>query len=310
MEDRLDLLLADVRPPEPEDDGFTDRVMFAVSNDLEGGRVWRRNRRFFTRPAVLASAAVLVAGGALAAVRTTTAPEKDIASPAPSASAKVTVGTAAPSASAAGVPSPGAAVTTGTTPGGAKASKVYRSGNYEWGYTSSHTAYVLDKASGLRLETETHTNDFAVGKPQRVTLTLVNTSSQPLGIYAPNGCALSASAYGDDGSTADPSELPTSTSGGQTSCGGGGATGQAERFVLAAGGSRTVDAEIELPAGGNWAVIGSCQCNLVNPDDSSDDPVNDLTKVVVGATVGTATTGTTESSDNRLFTPAIRVHGV
>jgi hypothetical protein len=308
MEDRLDLLLADVRPSEPEDDGFSDRVMLAVRSDLDGRRSWGRKRRFFTRPAVLASAAVLIAGGALAAVSTTTAPEKDAASREPSATASIIVGTAAPSVTA-GAPAADGTVHTDTVEApGEPARTVYKSGSYEWGYTSPHTAYVLDHATGLRLQTETYGNEFSVGKAQRVTLTLTNTSSRPLGIYAPNGCALSASAFGDDGRSADPSKVPTSPTDARTECSDKSSTGTAERFVLGAGGSRTADAEITLPSGGNWGVIGACECNLVNPDDDGEDPVNDLTKLVIGATVGDVGTETT-SSDYRLFTPAIRIEG-
>src|SRR5688500_14713702 len=68
--DSLEMAFERARDPEPQDDGFTEIVM----QGIRAGHTPRAGRRrFVTRPAILATAAVLVTGGALAAaVRTTT----------------------------------------------------------------------------------------------------------------------------------------------------------------------------------------------------------------------------------------------
>ncbi|HVL80622.1 MAG TPA: hypothetical protein VM840_03405, partial [Actinomycetota bacterium] len=61
LEDRLDEILRAGAEPEPEDDGFTQRVMSGVRT--------RRSTRHLMKPVALAAAALLVASGAAAAVR-------------------------------------------------------------------------------------------------------------------------------------------------------------------------------------------------------------------------------------------------
>lgn len=314
--DRLDQLLEDARPLEPTDDGFTLRVMDRVRMDPVPIR--RRGRRFFTRPIVLAAAAVLVTGGALAAVSTVTDP-----GPAPSAApapeeAELRVN---------GRPSPREGTTSADEPRVASSAaagdlasegRVWRDGAYEWGYTSDHTAYVVDHANGLRLETETYSNTATAGAPQKVTVTLTNVGDGAIGIYSPDGCALAVAAFrpsedASGGTAFDPTE-PQDASGEAWRCAGTDTrTGeQAQKWVLPAGSSRTRDAEIILGGAGDWTVFGTCRCKVVSPNDDGDtDPLGHLTQFTFQLPTDLRPRGDASSPDgpagHALVTPPIRV---
>lgn len=308
MVDRLDMLLEEARPPEPLDDGFTELVMHSVRADAD--RRWRRRRRFFSRPAVLAAAAVLVTGGALAAVRSVTAPEEDIQSPSPASEERE-------AATAPSVPEVTASTETSEAPSapvagarGARTFKKYRDGDYEWGYTSDHTAYVLDHSTGLRLETESYTNSFVAGEARKVTVKLANTGKQALGIYSADGCALSVAAFAAEQRESDPAAFdpkaardPSSASswrcaGTETQTG-----GRAQKWVLAPGSSRTRDTDIVLPDSGKWSLVGMCQCEIVNPEETESDPLDGLNQLLVGV----PTNEDSREPSYMLFTPPIRI---
>lgn len=328
----LDTLLMEVREPEPVDDGFTDRVMATVRT--EGARWWRK-RRFLTRPMALAAAAVLVTGGALAAVRTVSevADEGEVAVPMETTQgAEVTVGRAPLATSSTSPTESGTVGAAAHDEGDAPAAR-HREGDLEWGYESEHTAYVLDHSNGLRLETETHTNDFALGEPQRVTLTLSNTGEQPIGISAPRGCALSVAAFHDDDGAEKPEDPaafdPTGqhargTNGTQQCAGAEGdprtTDRSPEKFVLAPGESRTADVQLVLAEEGDWGVLGMCQCETHHgrqgdEGDGGPIPVPDLMLGIpqidpedVASTQLTDPTSSSQTRGNwRMFTPPIHV---
>ncbi|MEX2395183.1 MAG: hypothetical protein WD826_11975, partial [Actinomycetota bacterium] len=88
MIDKLDLLLDQVREPEPFDETFVQNVMHEVrTTEL------RRNRlRSLRRPTVtMIAAAALITGGAVAAFVGTNPVDRDRAAEAPRGSATVTV---------------------------------------------------------------------------------------------------------------------------------------------------------------------------------------------------------------------------
>lgn len=248
-DERLDMLLAAARDPDPADDGFTDAVMLRVRMTRRGG--WLRT---LTRPAVLAAAAVLIAGGALAAVRT--APERGTASTPPVQPARAGLLPAQTPAQPLATPvrSAGAETTPAPTP------PSFRRGSAEYGYTSPHTAYVVDR--GLRLETETYLNDMTAGRPQRVTLTLENLTDQPVALYAPRGCALTVAAFSRSQDGRDSSQAKAWT------CAGSGDDPRARQtdkedpqtIMIPPHGRHVEEAALVLPEPGEWYVVGQCIC--------------------------------------------------
>ncbi|MGH9195518.1 MAG: hypothetical protein ACRD1T_07245, partial [Acidimicrobiia bacterium] len=173
-EERLDELLW-MFEPEPPDNGFTQRVMTRIHKPTVPYRLprsprflWRSRlgswRRFITRPIALAGAILLLMGVAYAAIVTTsptTLSSKEEARQRPQpgderkASDGTDRGTARSKTQASSSPSP-----------------TMRNGTTEYGYISSHTAYVEDQ--GLRLETETYVNELKIDKQHKVQLTLQN----------------------------------------------------------------------------------------------------------------------------------------
>jgi hypothetical protein len=238
----VDQLLAETREAEPFDDGFVRAVMADVHADQR-----RRIRmKLVRRPVVFGvAAAVLATSGAVAAlVGTHVAPSEIASSPTAPRHARVGVVARAPStASRAVVPSASATVSPPRTSSVATETK--------GGLTSLHTAYVIDKTTGLKLTTETYTNDFIAGKAQNVTLTLLNTSANPIVVSGMNNCALAvvATPAGEDPSA------PVCASGGITN----------DSVLLAPGGFYTANAAVTLPSAGRWTIVGSCTCSYSDP---------------------------------------------
>jgi hypothetical protein len=238
----LDDLLARAREPEPADDGFTTGVMARV-------RVTRSWRRFVTRPVVLAAAAVLIAGGALAAVRTVAPASrvaespKTVASPPPAGLPRQTPARPIPTATAAPKPTPRPSPVRG-----------------DRGYTSDHTAYAVDR--GLRLEAETRVNKIPVNTPHKVTVTLENLTDQPIALYAPRGCALAVAAYYGGRTLSSSERAPVWV------CAGSNASpstmqkdrAEPQKFVLEPHGRRTENATIVLDRPGDWFIVSQCIC--------------------------------------------------
>jgi hypothetical protein len=211
---------------------------------------------------------LLATGGALAAAaRTTIFTEKHnataaSASPAPTASAFVSLPPSSESSSA----RPHAVHTTAAPRTAATVARRFQNALYEWGYTSPHTAYVLDRRTGLRLVTDTHASSSASRRPHDVTLTVTNTTGRPVAVSSQSGCAMSAAAWAGrapDGSAAPaPGRNPATAK--SWVCGGGGdaRSGTGEGFVLAAGASRTMAVPMTL-ARGDWTIAGICRCDVV-----------------------------------------------
>ena len=200
----LDQLLEQARLPEPDDDGFTEIVIQSIRTRRAPLRF---RRRFVTRPAVLAAAAVLATGGALAAAVTSTRVTNgshSTAQPAQSKPSPHTLASAPASPGTATTPATGARVAPASqataTP---KVVRTFHNSSYEWGYTSAHASYVLDKRTGLRFAIDTRAVSVKAGRAHDVTVTLTNTTDKPVGISSQGGCAISVAAWrgsaGNDG---------------------------------------------------------------------------------------------------------------
>lgn len=269
MSDALDLLLDLTREEQPEDDRFVANVMTEVRRD--GQRTWRRS--VLRRPMVIgAAAAVLVTGGAVAAVvgtnsgagrteaPTASAPADDVRKP--STSVKVTAAPAPVTKPPAAVPSPTKAVTETS------------------GFLTDHTAFIRDAKTGLLLQTETYTNEFVVGKDHRITLTLENTGTKPVRFSAAKDCALQVMAFPEGSNSASVYQAPEDYSGRfEWACAGSDADPRTqpftEDFVLAPGERRTADAYVNIGSAGEWKIGGMCRCSYARQDDVAASPKSD-----------------------------------
>ena len=275
--DRLEQLLEHARPPEPADDGFTEIVM----QSIRARKPSRPSRgRFVTRPAVLAAAAVLATGGALAAaVRTTTNLTNQAKSTARPATAKPASGIGAldPAATSKATPgrttvaSPAAAAS--RTPA-ANVARSFHNSKYQWGYTNSHTSFVLDKRTGLKIVIDTRGVSVAAGHAHDVVVTVINTSTSPMGISSQNGCAVSAAAWhgapGDASASPAACRDPAKASVWKCPDGTDAHSGAGEEFLLGPGGVRRDTISLKLP-GGDWSVAAACRCDVVTAIDPGGD---------------------------------------
>ena len=272
MSDALDVLLDLTREQEPFDDAFVARVMADVRTCEQ-----RPTRRGMRRPMVIGiAAAVLVTGGTVAAVVGTNpgAPEPA----APRASARVEVTQAPPSPIVVtAAPAPAARSTTQPAP-----KTVVEDAS---GFLTDHTAFILDAKTGLRLQTETYTNDFVVGKDHRVTLTLENTGSKPVRFSAAKDCALQVMAFPKGSNSAAVYSSPEEYSGPfEWVCAGSDVDPRAqpfnEDFVLEPGDRKTADAYVRLGTAGEWKIGGMCRCSYSRQEDvqapEKSDPLTEL----------------------------------
>lgn len=279
LDDRLDAVLHRAREPEPPDDGFTEGVMARVRGETN-----RRWRRYLTRPAILAAAAVLVAGGAFAAVRQDT-PDAEMEAADETPVADVRAGASAETAPPAEPPERESRIerSAGTESQDGDERPVHRRDGYEWGYTSEHTSYVLHRDSGLRLEAETHTNAWGVDDPQEVALTLENTSDEPIGV-ASEGCPLAVFVrHAEEGEGEDPSILrdPSADRSSEAvvrNCAGEGgderASHEPRRFVLAPGERHVERSLVVLTESGDWAIAANCRCRWTTAsEDGETEPM-------------------------------------
>jgi hypothetical protein len=300
----LDQLLEQARVPEPADNGFSDGVM----QRIRAPKVSLRSRaQYIARPAVIAAAAVLATGGALAAAMTGTTSHPNATSstsqPA-AATAAATVTSRAPRATAGAgthaVTSSRAGVASApATPG---VVRTFHNGSYEWGFTTTHTSFVLDKHTGLKLIVDTRGNAVEAGKTHDVVVTVINTSKSPMGISSQNGCAVSAAAWhGAPGAvSASPSggRDPAKASAWKCPDGTDARSGGGEQFLLGPGGVRRETISLKLSSG-DWSVAASCRCDVV----TAVNPGNGMTlhsfdSIVAGQAAG-ATPG--------LLTPPVGV---
>ncbi len=273
MSDSLDLLIDFTREAHPADDGFVARVM----SDVQSFEQQRWSRRMLRRPMAIGfAAAVIVTGGTVAAVVGTNPSEPR--EPTPEATAKVEV-TQAPSAPIEVTAAPAPA----TEPRSVDAApKVARDTS---GYLTDHTAFILDAKTGLRLQTETYTNEFIAGKDHRVTLTMENTGSKPITFSAAKDCALQVMAFPKGSNSATVYQSPEDYSGRfEWVCAGSDADPRTqpftEDFVLQPGDRKTADAYLNLRTAGEWKIGGMCKCSYsrqegVQPETKSD-PLTEL----------------------------------
>jgi len=265
----LDVLLEAAREPEPIDDLFVARVMTDVRT---GGR--RTPRGGLRRPIVIGiAAAVMVTGGTVAAlVGTNPSHRPPAASHAPAPvhvssqpRSTVTVSAAPAPAVRPAAPRPVEKVVQQTE-----------------GFLTDHTAYILDAKTGLRLKTETYTNDLTVGKDHRVTLTLENTGTRTIRFSAQKDCALQVMAFPKGTNSSTVYQSPDNYKGNfDWVCAGSDYDPRAqpltERFELAPGERKTADAYINLDDPGEWKVVGMCRCSYSQKEavGSSPQPKSD-----------------------------------
>ena len=299
MIDRLDLLLDEVREPEPADEAFIQLVMHEVRAD----ETKRRGRRAMRRPFVVGiAAAAVVCGGAVAAVVGTNPSRSARDADAPASTASVTV-TEAPRLSQRGADVAGEA----SRP---PVANVASSPSARVGKLTDHSSSVLDKQTGLRLDTETYTTAFRVSRPQRVTLTLANTGEHPIAVSGPRGCTLQlmATPAGEEPARGiDPSAY-----GGRFAwaCAGSDEDPRVqasdESFVLKPGQAITADASIVLQQAGEWDVIGICRCSYTQvrptPVPKDGDPLGELTQRTLPSPILPEST-----KGENLTTPPVRV---
>jgi hypothetical protein len=276
MSDALDLLLELTREEHPSDDAFVSRVMAEVRVDEQR----RTGRRMLRRPMVVGiAAAVLVTGGAVAAVVGTNpsepkAPTPQVSAPAaaheaPRATVEVTT-----------APKTAAAAPTSVAPG---PTKIVEDAS---GFLTDHTAFILDAKTGLRLQTETYTNDFIAGKDHRVTLTMENTGTKPIAFSAAKDCALQVMAFPEGSNSAAVYQSPEDYSGSfEWVCAGSDADPRtqalSEDFVLQPGERRIADAYLNLRTAGEWKIGGMCRCSYtrtesVNAPAPRSNPLSEL----------------------------------
>jgi len=304
MSDRLDVLLAQARETEPVDDGFVASVM----SDIESLDVVTGSRlAALRRPLVAVTAtAVVLTGGAVAALVGTQIVNNDDAGTAtsePRASVSVS---SAPEASSGEV--------------GNDARQALATANAERSSAmdgSGHTVSVVDPNTGLRLQTETYTNEFRTGAPQRVTLTLENTSEKPLAITGNKDCSLQVMAFPMGSAAADENQTPAdyynqyrNENGVEWVCAGSGTTPRAptavaESVVLRPGATHSSDAMLTLPSDGDWGVMGMCRCEVTEAGAPApkDNPFGDFTNRVLPSPLVTLDADTGEAT----LTPPIRV---
>lgn len=310
-DERLDELLGLVFESDPPDNGFTHRVMARIETPRLPARVVHGRlagwRRFITRPIALAAAILLLMGVAYAAIVTTSSNlpgvnrEEKKERPRPGDESKGSKAndeaTARERAQSSSSPSP-----------------AMRSGTAEHGYSSTHTAYVIDQ--GLRLETETYVNDLKVNRGQRVTLTLQNQTNERIVIYGQKGCLLSVSVtkYQKESSTSD------STDPGSMVC--ANSDGRAEPYpsksegeytVLEPNSKRVGNATITVQQADEWAIVGLCNCfnrykSSASPSPSPSPGLSPQLRLGLG--VPEPTLGRTpppQEGYRRMFTPPIKM---
>ncbi len=279
----LDILLAQVREPEPVDDGFVSSVIRDIESlpELPSSRLAALRRPLV---AVTATAIVLTGGAVAALVGTQIAHDLGEGSSSNEPRASVSVDSGQQESS-----DPTDPAVSDVLPGGGGGNRSALQG-------SSHVASVLDPNTGLRLVTDTHTNDFTTGKLQRITLTLSNTGKKPLAITGYKDCFLQTMAFpleagssGTGDSAADYYERYKNQTGVEWKCAGSDAsprvpTAAGDTFVLRPGETQSRDAMLALPTDGNWGVLGMCRCEVTDPSDPApkDDVVfNDFTTRVL-----------------------------
>jgi len=239
----LDQLLEAAIEPEPMDDGFVASVMDEVHAHEQ--RRWRM--KLVRRPVVFGvAAAVLATSGAVAALVGTHAPSHNAAVATPR-TATVTVSSAPPARSVGVLPPSASSVASPSS------SATGPSGHA--GFASVHAAFVVDPTTGLKLTTETFTNDFRTGKAQKVALTVLNTGSVPIAVSGLNSCGLQVTATPAAGNALSPV------------CASGGVSNT--DVLLAPGGFYTANANITLPSAGNWGIVGQCTCAYSHPTQTN-----------------------------------------
>lgn len=292
----LAVLLQVAREDEPADDLFVQRVM----SEIRSGRT----RRTVRRPMIFGiAAAVIATGGAVAAVvgSNPKTPEPEIRSTRPA----VREATKQPPAPVIIEAKPRADRV--APPVAARPSV----GETE-GFLTDHTAFILDAKTGLRLQTETYTNEFAIRKARRITLTLENTGTKPVRFSAAKDCALQVMAFPDGSNSAPAYESPESYTGSfEWACAGSDANPRTqafgEEFVLRPGERKIEDAYITIRRAGIWKVGGMCRCSYARTDSTSaPEPKEDIVTQLLGYPL-TAPLMPKESEGRDLVTPGIIV---
>ncbi len=300
---QLDVLLAQTRETEPVDDGFSASVM----RDIESLDVVAGSRlTALRRPMVAITAtAVVLTGGAVAALVGTQIANNNEGGATSEPRASVSV-------------SSGPDVSTNPKAGGAHDATASRDSDLKAAIDgSAHTISVVDPNTGLRLQTDTRMNEFQTGTPQRVTLTLTNTSEKPLAITEYKDCSLQVMAFQMGSAPAGENQTPAeyydhyrNEEGVERVCAGSGTTPRAptaaaNAFVLQPGATHSSDAMLTLPSDGNWGVMGICSCDGTEAGAPApkDNPFGDFKSRVLPFPLITLDVDTGEAT----ITPPIRV---
>jgi hypothetical protein len=272
----LDLLLAQVREDEPQDDLFVRRVMSEVRQ--------HKPRRLGTirRPMIIGFAAATVAMGGAVAAFVGSNPD------APAKPAKTaTVAAPAPSVT---VNEPAKDVPKATAPLPVAPSKPAEPVKKARGYLSEHTAYAFDEKTGLRMETETYVGQIVEGRELRVTMMLENTGPKSIEFSAPRDCAMQARAVPAGGDVNAAYTNPNGYTGRmEWTCAGSDASPRLsqfnEKFVLAPGERRIADTFLALEAG-QWNVIGVCRCAYKVAQEPTPAPKTNPLVELFGSALG------------------------
>jgi hypothetical protein len=259
----LDLLLDLTRDEQPADDAFVARVM----SDVRSHEQRPTGRRMLRRPMIVGiTAAVLATGGAVAAVVGTNPSEP--APPAPKVSNPAVlreIPRATVAVTAAPKPTLAAPKTVAPVP------KVVEDAA---GFLTDHTAFILDATTGLRLQTETYTNEFIAGKDHRVTLTMENAGTKAISFSAAKDCALQVMAFPEGSNSATVYQAPEDYSGSfEWVCAGSDGDPRtqpfSEDFVLQPGERKIADAYLNLRTAGEWKIGGMCRCSYTRTESLS-----------------------------------------
>jgi hypothetical protein len=250
------------------------------------------------------SAAIVVTGGAVAAVVGTNPGADRAASPTTRPAAVIASDEPAPRSSSSSSTSTGDAASPDApvAPATDTPSKT--------GYSSDHSSHTLDPATGVLLTTDTHTTHFARSKEHRVTVTVENTGEYPVVFSAEQGCGLQVVATAGsevpalpDGTISDDTpwfEWECAANEGEPRL-----VAPTETWVLAPGDSKTADATLVLDQAGGWNISGVCRCTYrqVKPTPvPKGGPLVDLTKGTLSVPLAD------ESPDgSNLITPPIGV---
>jgi hypothetical protein len=189
------------------------------------------------------------------------------------------------------------------------------SGGPYFGCTNDHSCWT--SSDGLKLSADTYTTSFHTGQPQKVTVSLENTTDRPITVFGPRDCLLAVgaipasngpSAGGQASWTCVGSSQPQAQPEPQSGPSAGAPVTIAPHDKIAG------DANVTLEHRGDWGIVGRCMCSdrTGEPKPTVTPGVSPTPKPVVGISVpGSATPPppppSASSAPPPMTTPPIRV---